>query len=167
MEAPEELTRLCRAEWPRLVGALSLWTGDRATAEELAQETLIRLCQHWERVRDLERPGAWAHRVALNLARSEGRRRRVARRVQARLATRVALAGPDMADVLAVRAAIQDLPERERAALVLRHFVDLSVEETAEAMGCPANTVKTLTRRALHRLAVSGLLDAAGVSDAC
>jgi len=167
MEAPEELVRLCRAEWPRLVGALSLWTGDRGVAEELAQETLVRVCQHWERVRDLERPGAWAHRVALNLARSEGRRRRVARRIQPRLAARVSLAAPDMADVLAVRAAIAELPERERDAVVLRHFLDLSVDETAAAMGCPANTVKTLTRRALRRLAGSGLLDVAGVSDAC
>jgi len=37
MEAPEEFARLCRAEWPRLVGALTLWTGDRGLAEELAK----------------------------------------------------------------------------------------------------------------------------------
>jgi RNA polymerase sigma factor (sigma-70 family) len=144
-----------------------LWTGDRGLAEELAQETLIRVCQRWERVRELESPGAWAHHVALNLARSEGRKRRVVRRAQARLATRVTLVGPDLSDVLAVREAVEALPERQRVALVLRYYLDLSVDEAAAAMDCPANTVKTLTRRALRQLADSGLLETRDVSDAC
>ena len=54
---------------------LALYVGDRGLAEELAQEALIRLCQHWPRVRRMERPGGWLTRVAMNLARSSWRRR--------------------------------------------------------------------------------------------
>jgi RNA polymerase sigma-70 factor (ECF subfamily) len=158
MEAPEDLARLCRAEWPRLVGALSLWTGDRGVAEELAQETLIRVCQRWSKVRTLDQPSGWAHRVALNLARSWARRQRVARRAQARLEHgHPALDAPDTGEVLAVRAALGRLPERQRAAVVLRYLLDLSVHDTAAVLGCGPNTVKTLCLRARRSLQRMGL----------
>ena len=66
-----ELTELCRHEHARLVGLLALYVGDRAIAEELAQEALVRLHQHWPRVRSLASPHAWVSTVALNLARSD------------------------------------------------------------------------------------------------
>ena len=51
------------------------------------------------------------------------------------------------------------LPTRERTALVLRYFGDLSVREVAEIMRCPEGTVKTLTRRAIASLRDAGLMD--------
>lgn len=57
--------------------------------------------------------------------------------------------------MVAVREAIAALPRRQRTALVLRYYADLPVAEVADLMGCPENTVKTLTRRGLQRLGAS------------
>lgn len=61
----DALSSFCAAEYPRLVGTLTLYCGDRPIAEELAQEALVRVCQHWSRIRRLENPGGWVHRVAI------------------------------------------------------------------------------------------------------
>jgi DNA-directed RNA polymerase specialized sigma24 family protein len=61
-------------EYQRLTGVLSLYCRDRHVAEELAQDTLIRVINNWGRVRQLGSPSAWAHRVAINLANSHLRR---------------------------------------------------------------------------------------------
>ena len=148
----------CEREWSRLVGALVLLLGDRLAAEDLAQETLARVCRDWDRVRTLESPGGWAHRVACNLAASHRRRDRVARRALDRVAGRPLSPPADDADAVAVRDAILMLPERERRALVLRFFADLSVRDTAAAMRVPEGTVKTLTRSAIAALRASGLV---------
>ncbi len=152
-----ELAAFCAAEHPRLVGSLVLYTGERALAEELAQEALARVCRDWPRVRRAQRPGAYAQRIALNLANSHFRRLRVRRRTQPRLEARAAAeddaarAG-DEAVALSVRQAVASLPRRKRTALVLRYYRDLPVADVAEVMGVPENTVKTLTRRALADL---------------
>jgi len=162
-----DLAAFCQREWPRLVGSLSLYCGDRDLAEELAQEALVRVCERWRTVRTLGSPSAWAHRVAFNLAKSSFRRRRVARRVAARFTDTPFGAAPiaDPVDVLAVRQAVSELPEVQRRALVLRYFADLSVDEVAAVMLCPANTVKTHTRRALAALRGAGLIDPEPVDD--
>jgi RNA polymerase sigma-70 factor (sigma-E family) len=158
MTEPEDMSAFCRREWPRLVGSLSLFTGDGDLAEDLAQEALTRVCRDWRTVSNLDSPGAWAHRVALNLARSHYRHRSVARRQRARLAGASESHDPDTATVLAVRNAVAQLPVRQRTALVLRYFADLSVAETAAAMQCPQGTVKTLTREAIAALRTMGLI---------
>lgn len=158
MAAPPELVAFCEAEWPRLVGALSLHTGDRDLAEDLAQDAIAKVCQHWRRVRRLDAPEAWLHRVALNLAHSHFRRVGAGRRARVRHGVperRV----DDADDVIAIRAAVASLPERERATIVLRFYVGSSVRETAAILGCPEGTVKTLTHRAIGRLRASGLVD--------
>ena len=164
MNEPDDVSAFCRREWPRLVGSLSLFTGDGDLAEELAQETLARVCRDWRKVSNLDAPGAWAHRVALNLARSHFRHRAVARRHDRRFAA-AAFDDPDSATVIAVRLAVARLPHRQRTALVLRYFADLSVAETAEVMRCPEGTVKTLTRQAILALRSTGLIDDAGIEE--
>ena len=160
MEDDRALVEFCRTEWPRLVGSLSLDVGSRELAEDLAQETLARVCAHWRRVRRADSPSAWAHRVAFNLAKSHGRRQATWARVQPRALDRpLGAVDPDRASVLAVRDALATLPTPQRQALVLRYFADLSVRDTAAVMRCPENTVKTHTRRALDVLRASGLLD--------
>jgi RNA polymerase sigma factor (sigma-70 family) len=157
-EPGADVAQFCRREWPRLVGSLSLFTGDGELAQEIAQETLARVCRDWHKVSRLDAPGAWAHRVALNLARSHFRHRGVARRHAHRLALAVQANDPDTATAVAVRRAVSLLPLRQRTALVLRYFADLSVAETAEAMRCPPGTVKTLTRQAILALRTMGLI---------
>ena len=159
-QPPQELDAFCRREWPRLVGALALYTGDALLAEELAQEALTRAARDWRKVSHMDAAGAWVHRVGLNLAHSHFRRAQVARRARAKLAAE-AIGGheTDTADTLAVRSAVAGLPERERRALVLRYWFDLPVDEVAAAMHCPPNTVKTLTRRAVLALRDAHLVD--------
>jgi RNA polymerase sigma factor (sigma-70 family) len=147
-------TRFCIGEYPRLVGALTLYTGERELAVELAQEALARACRHWRRVERMAAPGAWVHRVAINLANSTFARRRAERRVRERL---VGLAEPGGAEItgaerLEVRAAVAQLPVRQRAAIVLRYFVDLPVREVADVMGIKEGTVKALTHQAVVNL---------------
>lgn len=154
----EDVSAFCRREWPRLVGSLSLFTGDGDLAQELAQETLARVCRDWRKVSNLDAPGAWAHRVALNLARSHFRHRAVARRHASRLAAATPTDDPDTATVIAVRNAVAGLPRRQRTALVLRYFADLSVAQTAEIMHCPEGTVKTLTYEAIRALRTTSLM---------
>ena len=155
--APADLTAFCEQEWPRLVGALSLYTGDADLAEELAQEAIARACRHWRRVRRMDAPAAWLHRVARNLAHSHFRRVSVGRRVQARVSTSDQTG--DDADVIAIRAAVGALPVPERETIVLRYYVGCSVRETADAMQCPEGTVKTRTYRAIAMLRASGIVD--------
>ncbi len=84
----EELDAFCRREHPRLVGALTLHCGDRWVAAELAQEALARVCADWPRVSRMQAPGAWVHRVAMNLCTSHFRRRTAERAARARYQAR-------------------------------------------------------------------------------
>jgi RNA polymerase sigma factor (sigma-70 family) len=157
--ADDDLAEFCGAEWPRLVGALSLYTGRRDLAEDLAQDALVRVCERWSTVRTADSPSAWAHRVAFNLAKSHFRRAAVWRRVQVRATERAQVVNVNNAAPIATRDALQSLPPNQREALVLRYYADLSVRDVAALMRCPENTVKTHTRRALAALRESGLLD--------
>ena len=150
---------LCAAIGPRLVGSLTLFCGDRALAEELAQEALARAYERWPRVSTMESPAAWTYRVAFNLARSAARRRAAERRASRRLATELQLPLPDAAAAIAVREAVLALPPRQRAAIVARYFGQLSVAESAAALGCAEGTVRALTAQAVAALRRSGLID--------
>jgi RNA polymerase sigma factor (sigma-70 family) len=163
----DELAVFCHAEYRRLVGALSLYCRDRHVAEELAQDTLVRLIRDWSRVRRLDSPSAWAHRVAINLANSHLRRRSAERRALRRLSGRPAARhDPDPSIAVAVRAAVAALPRRERAVVVLRFFADFSVHDVGELLGLPEGTIKTLTARALASLRAAGMTELEEANDA-
>jgi RNA polymerase sigma factor (sigma-70 family) len=156
----DELAEFCHAEHRRLVGALSLYCRDRNVAEEIAQDAIVRVIANWSRVRRLDSPSAWAHRVAINLANSHMRRRMAERRATRRLSSRRTSIQhePDTSTAIAVRAAVAGLAKRERAVVVLRFFADFSVREVSELLGYPEGTVKTLTARALTSLRDAGLV---------
>lgn len=153
-EQEEEATALCVALYPQVFSALAYYLGDRLLAEDLAQETMLRVWRERSRVSDLGRPDRWALRVAFNLARSRWRRFRIERREQSRRR-----AGDDpggeLADAIAVRSAVAALPPRQRAAVVLRYFNDLSVADAALVLGCAEGTVKALTSQAIDQLRVA------------
>lgn len=146
----------CRQLRPRLVGTLVLLLGDVGVAEEIAQETLARVWLRWRQLADLAEAAraAWAYRVAVNLGRSWLRRRMAERRALRRLGGRAEAVhvDPDAAEAVAVRRAVAALPRRQRAAVILRFYADLSVEEVAEVMGCAPGTVKALTHQGLRAL---------------
>jgi RNA polymerase sigma factor (sigma-70 family) len=166
MDAPEELVVFVEREHPRLVRAVDLLLDDRAVAEEVAQETLLRVASRWEHVSGLSSPGGWAHRVAVNLATSQLRRRRVARRARTRIAGAAAQPEPDTATALVVRAALARLDEAQRRLLVLRHVLGWNAREIGELDGVRADTVRQQLLRARETLRVEleGELDL-GVDD--
>jgi RNA polymerase sigma-70 factor (sigma-E family) len=131
-----------------------LLCGDWHTADDLLSAALAKLFRHWGRVSRMENPDAYLRRVLLRNWLDE--RRRPWRREYAVDAV------PDLAgsqsdmdgvtDRLAIVALLAELPARRRAVLVLRYFCDLSVEETAEQLGCSPGTVKSQTARAIDAL---------------
>jgi RNA polymerase sigma-70 factor (ECF subfamily) len=149
-----DLIAFCTAQHGRIVGLLSLYCGDAAVAEELAQDALARVCRDWRRVRKMDYPEGWTSRVAINLANSHFRRRAAEKRARERLASRPQpdLCAPDTAAALAVRQAVAALPPRQRTALLLHYFCDLPFARVAELMGAPEPTVKSLARRGIARL---------------
>jgi len=158
----------CHAVYPRLVGALSLCCRNRDDAIELAQETLSRVIEHWDRLRAHDDPEAWAFRTGFNLANSWWRRRAVARRFEERRDRRPdveASASDATGEAIDVRRAVAALPRRQREVVALRYFLDFSVAETAARMGCAEGTVKALTHQAIDSLRVAGLADLEGADD--
>ena len=135
----------CRRAHPRLVGAMSLYCGDAGVAEDLAQEALARAYRDWSSVSQLASSEAWVHRVAMNLAHSWYRHLRLARRpVHPTGAEQLALD-----DGLVLRRAVSMLPRRQRQAIVIRYFLDWTVADAAEVMGCAEGTVRALTSQGL------------------
>src|SRR5436190_517021 len=130
---------------------MALYSGDTEVAEDLTQETLLRVWKHWRSVSEMEHPDQWALRVAFNLAKSRGRRRRIERAVAAARSPNEVLRA-DPTDAIAVRAAVAALPPRQRAAVVVRFFNDLSVADAAIVLGCAEGTVRALTHQALVNL---------------
>lgn len=139
------------AELARLAHLL---TGEADAADDLAADALVALWRNWDRVRDAEHPVAYARGVVANLARSRIRsavreRRRVALFWSQR-SERVE--DPDVPAVLDLREALQRLPFRKRACVVLRHAFDLSERDTAAALGISVGTVKSQTSRGVAEL---------------
>jgi DNA-directed RNA polymerase specialized sigma24 family protein len=155
----------CERLHPALVGFLTLHTGDPGAAEDLAQETLIRVVDRWARVSTLDQPDSWAYRVALNLATSRWRRRTVEARVLRTLVPAGTVAGPDVSDALVVRAAVAALPVRQRTAVSLRYLLDWSIKDAAEVMGCRPGTVQALAHQGVESLRRALGRDFGGLDD--
>jgi len=137
---------------PQLRRTAYLLCGESHRAEDLVQTTLMKVYVAWPRIRRDGNVDAYARRVMVNAhvdeTRRPWRRERVGvdgLDVEARTA-----ASPEDRDLL--MAALADLPPRQRAAVVLRHYWGLSVEETATDLGVTAGTVKSQTSHALRRL---------------
>lgn len=147
----EELAAMCQQEHPRLVGMLGLYCGDRDVAEDLAQEALIRLCRDWRKVRRHEAPERWLHRVAINLAHSHYRRKGIEGRALSKLGSRPSTSETGNKDVDTLDL-LKGLPHRQKAALILHYYLDLTVREIAHVMEIPEGTVKTLIHRGTRTL---------------
>jgi RNA polymerase sigma-70 factor (ECF subfamily) len=146
------LAAFCQAEHPRVVALLTLHTGHRPVAEELAQDTFVRVHQHWDRVRAMENPAGWSYTVALNLSRSWWRRHHAERRALRRLGAPQTSTAEDPHDALVLREAMATLPIRQRTAVLLRFFADQSIAATAEQMRCAEGTVRSLTAQGVAAL---------------
>jgi RNA polymerase sigma-70 factor (ECF subfamily) len=127
---------------------------DRDDAFDVAQETMARAFERWGEVSALDRPGAWARRVALNLTTDVHRRRTRRRRLQLRLRAQPARANsisPDPWD-RDFWSAIAALPGPQRDVMVLHYAEDLPVTEIGRILDLPDGTVKSHLSRARDTL---------------
>ncbi|HZX08393.1 SigE family RNA polymerase sigma factor [Kribbella sp.] len=131
-----------------------LVAGDRHRADDIVQDALYKLYLAWPKVRRVGNPFAYARRVVVNAAYDGGRRPWRREVAIAELPDRAELddftAGH--ADRDEVLVALRSLGPRQRACVVLRYYEDLSVEQTAEILGCSEGTVKSQAARGLDTL---------------
>jgi RNA polymerase sigma-70 factor (sigma-E family) len=127
-----------------------LLTGNEALAEDLVQEAFVRAYSRFGKLRNPEALGAYLRRTIVNLAASHHQRTRLERLLRAPAASHSAVAlAPDVESRELLWGALQRLQHRQRAALVLRFYADLSERETAAVLGCRVGTVKSLVHRGL------------------
>ncbi|MFF0392140.1 SigE family RNA polymerase sigma factor [Kitasatospora sp. NPDC004615] len=154
-----------RAVWLRSVAYLLC--ADWHRADDLVQESITKLYLHWGRVSRAENPDGYARTVLVNAFLAEQRTawwRRT--RPAARPPEGPAPVEADLAVSLDLREALAALPPRQRATVVLRYYCDLTVEQTAEELGCSSGNVKSQSSRALRALRRSVRLRPAGRSEA-
>jgi RNA polymerase sigma-70 factor (sigma-E family) len=151
--SPEEFEEFAVARTPQLFRAAWLMCGDMHRAEDLVQETLAKVYVRWHRRlgAPIEHPVAYAHTT---LARTyiSAQRRRSNHETPTEHLPDGAEEGGDAATRLALRAALDELAPMDRAVLVLRYLEDVSVAETADALGVSPGAVRNRTIRALDRL---------------
>jgi RNA polymerase sigma factor (sigma-70 family) len=136
--------QLYRAQWASLVRLALAISGSRELAEDAVHEVFLRVGVSLEHV---ERPEAYLRTAVLNALRDRQRRRMVELRRPQPVPARI----PEH-EIDETWSALQSLPERYRAALVLRYYADLAIEEVAEQLGCPLGTAKSLIHRGLRLL---------------
>lgn len=127
--------------------------GDRELAQDLVQEAFLKVFARWGTLREPQSFAAYLNRTIVNLAHKTHRRRGVERRYLENQPTFEAIAPErdyETADELWQQ--LQLLPQRQRTAIVLRYYEDLSDHQAAEAMGCSETAVASLVQRALGTL---------------
>jgi RNA polymerase sigma-70 factor, ECF subfamily len=155
LEAREAVRAAYQAYYRRLVAALYALTADYAEAQDLVQEAYVRALSRPKVFLDLADPEAWLRTVAMNLARTRWRRRRL---FETMVRTgRVSPAPTQVPGVNPNRVALVDALQRlsrpTREAIVMHHIADMSVYEVAEALGVPVGTVKARLSRGRTMLA--------------
>ncbi|MFC5909426.1 SigE family RNA polymerase sigma factor [Streptacidiphilus monticola] len=131
-----------------------LLTGDWHRAEDLVQATLMKVYRRWRRVQAADSAQAFAQQMMLNLFLTSLRRRWNGEVPKGELPEPGRSGDPETAfdrrDALS--RALQSLPKRQRAVVVLRYYEDLSVEQTAALLACSEATVRSQAARALAKL---------------
>ena len=143
-----------RDEYHGVVGLVFVLSGSRWAAEELTQDAFTEAHRRWATVADYDDPGAWVRKVAVNKARSWGRRRSAEARAYAKHRVRqreLPAELPESAD--AFWAAVRSLPDRQAQIVALHYFDDRPVDDIADVLGISPGTVKTQLHRARATLA--------------
>jgi RNA polymerase sigma-70 factor (sigma-E family) len=134
-----------------------LLCGDWSRGDDLVQRALTDVYVRWARVREASNVDGYVRTVLVHRFVDEQRRGWARVRLLGTIPDRPAVDTSDPAIGLDLRSALVKLPPRQRAVLVLRFFCDMSVEQTAEALGCATGTVKSQTSlglAAMRRLLV-------------
>jgi RNA polymerase sigma-70 factor (sigma-E family) len=153
--AGREVTALYEAHALSLTRLAYVMLGDRPAAEDVVQEAFLGLYRRWSKLRDTSSAAAYLRASVLNGCRMVLRSRARpqisdrAAEVPWESAEATALVGEEYRHLLL---AIRELPARQREALVLRYYLELTEAETARSMGIRTGTVKSATSRALTAL---------------
>jgi RNA polymerase sigma-70 factor (sigma-E family) len=150
-ELDEDFREWAQARQTHLRRSAYLLCRDWHLAEDLTQTTLAKLYAVWHRVRDSASRDAYARRALYRAFIDETRRPHRREHTQDRV-PEIPAPASDSDLRLALLDAVAHLPPRSRAVIVLRFWEDLSVEDTAAALGCTAGTVKSQTSRGLAAL---------------
>jgi RNA polymerase sigma-70 factor (ECF subfamily) len=160
--------RLAADETPKLLRFATTLLAGTAEAEEVVQEALLRLWRQADSWQATGRVSTWLHQVTYRLSIDIIRRRQVSVPIDVDTEIEDEVPAPDAGllradDVRAVRAALADLPERQRTALVLFHFQEMGQAEAAAVMGVGERAFESLLARA--RRALRSALSRAGNDD--
>jgi len=139
-----------RTPWLRKVAFLLCQDWHRA--DDLVQASLTRLYVHWHRVSGVDNVDGYARAVLVNVFLAEQRTAWWKRVTLHRESPDTAVADIDVDASVDLRGALAELPPRQRAAIVLRYYCDLSVDEVAAALDCAPGTVKSQTSRGLETM---------------
>ena len=152
-EQDDDFARFVRDHSQALARTAFLLTGEAAQAEDLLQTALLKVLRRWPRLDDRINAEAYVRRVLVTTHASGWRRRW---RGEVPSAAVPDLGGNDETTIVDQRHlllwALSQLPRRQRAAVVLRHYDGLSEADTAEVLGCASGTVKSQTARGLAKL---------------
>ena len=156
MTADEAVTQLYLSHYRPLVRLAVLLVRDEPTAEEVVQECFIAMHDGWHRLRDEDKALSYLKQAVVNRSKSVLRHRSVVDRNAPKPAPDMpGVPGPEAISQLdhsVVIAALQRLPDRQRQALVLRYYTDLSEAQIAEIMGISRGAVKSHTARGMAAL---------------
>ena len=148
----QEFTEFVHGSWAGLYRTAYLLVGDPGLAEDLVQTALAKTYAAWSSVRDVRAAPAYARTTLVNTAASWFRKRSWRNEVPTAPLPDLHEHDHDPSVRPAVIEALGHLPPRQRAVVVLRFYEDLSVAETASALGCSDGTVKSQTSKALDTL---------------
>ena len=154
-EADGAVTALYRTHAVGMVHMAVRLVGDRPTAEDVVQDAFGGLYRRWRHLADADKAVSYVRSAVLNGCRSELRRRIRAERRAAPdpvAPDPVSAAVTDLIERCEMQAALRRLSARQREALVLRFYLELSEAEIAASMGISRGTVKSTTSRALTTL---------------
>ena len=158
----QEFAAFYDGTWRRTVACAYGMTGELSAAEDLAQEAYCQAWRRWRTVSDYDDAGAWVRLVATRLAVSRWRRLRISVDSIEWFHHHDPVGPPSEETVLLV-AALKQLPEAQRRAIVLHHLGDLSVSDIARIEACQEGTVKSRLSRG--RAALADLLGATAESE--
>jgi RNA polymerase sigma-70 factor (sigma-E family) len=147
VQRDEEFTEYASARQQRLYHQAYLLSGDRDTAQDLVQATLLKLYRAWVSARRAENLDAYSYKTLVRTFLDGQKRRR--RELDWFRRPDASGRGGSVDLKLTLLDALAELPARPRAVVVLRYWEDLSIEQTADALGCSTGTVKSHSSRAI------------------